>query len=54
MMYLAHHGIKGQCWGFRRFQNPDGSLTPEGRARYLGESVSYVKDYLYEDFESLR
>ena len=35
--YLAHHGIKGQRWGFRRFQNPDGSLTPEGRARYLGE-----------------
>lgn len=22
--YLAHHGIKGQRWGFRRFQNPDG------------------------------
>lgn len=35
--YIAHHGIKGQRWGFRRFQNPDGSLTPEGRARYLGE-----------------
>lgn len=33
--YLAHHGIKGQRWGVRRFQNPDGSLTPEGRARYL-------------------
>lgn len=32
--YLAHHGIKGQKWGVRRFQNPDGSLTAEGRARY--------------------
>lgn len=31
---IAHHGIKGQKWGIRRFQNPDGSLTPEGRARY--------------------
>lgn len=32
--YLAHHGIKGQKWGVRRFQNPDGSLTPAGRERY--------------------
>jgi hypothetical protein len=32
--YLAHHGIKGQKWGERRFQNPDGSLTPEGRKHY--------------------
>ena len=35
--YLAHHGIKGQRWGVRRFQYEDGSLTPEGRARYLKE-----------------
>ena len=32
--YLAHHGIKGQKWGIRRFQNPDGSLTPAGKERY--------------------
>ena len=25
--YLAHHGIKHQKWGNRRFQNEDGSLT---------------------------
>lgn len=31
---LWHSGIKGQKWGVRRFQNPDGSLTPEGRKRY--------------------
>lgn len=31
---LVHHGIKGQKWGHRRFQNPDGSLTPAGKARY--------------------
>lgn len=30
---LAHHGIKGQKWGVRRFQNEDGSLTPDGRER---------------------
>ena len=43
--YLAHHGIKGQRWGVRRFQYEDGSLTPEGRARYLKElSKSYKKE----------
>ena len=30
---LYHHGIKGQKWGIRRFQNPDGSYTAEGRQR---------------------
>jgi hypothetical protein len=27
---LYHHGIKGQRWGIRRYQNKDGSLTPAG------------------------
>lgn len=31
---LEHHGVKGQKWGIRRYQNRDGSLTPEGRKRY--------------------
>ena len=31
--YIYHHGIKGQKWGIRRFQNKDGSLTPAGRKR---------------------
>ena len=28
---LYHHGVKGQRWGFRRYQNEDGSLTEAGR-----------------------
>lgn len=31
---LRHHGILGMKWGVRRYQNKDGSLTPEGRSRY--------------------
>lgn len=31
---LMHHGIKGQRWGYRRYQNEDGSLTPAGEKRY--------------------
>lgn len=31
---LMHHGIKGQRWGIRRFENEDGTLTPEGKERY--------------------
>lgn len=38
---LCHWGIPGQKWGNRRFQNEDGSLTPEGKERYgVGEARS--------------
>ena len=32
--YIAHHGIKGQKWGIRRYRNEDGTLTEAGRKRY--------------------
>lgn len=46
---LYHHGVKGQKWGERRWQNEDGSLTPAGYEHYgygyrLGDTM-----YVYED-----
>jgi hypothetical protein len=32
--YLQHHGILGQKWGVRRYQNYDGTLTTAGKKRY--------------------
>ena len=32
---LYHHGVKGQKWGVRRYQNKDGSLTLAGKKRAL-------------------
>ena len=34
---LYHHGVKGQRWGIRRYQNKDGSLTALGRNREGGK-----------------
>ncbi len=30
---IAHHGVKGQRWGVRRYQNEDGSLTNRGKQK---------------------
>ncbi len=38
LSYLMHHGIKGQKWGERNYQNLDGSLTDAGKARYSKSS----------------
>lgn len=46
--YLIHYGIQGQKWGVRRFQNEDGSLTPEGIERYsklLDRQNNSSRDY---------
>ncbi len=41
--YLAHHGIKGQHWGVRRFENENGTLTPAGKKRYETIDGKYQK-----------
>ena len=40
---LYHHGIKGQKWGVRRFQNKDGSLTLLGKKRYRDDDIIIEK-----------
>ena len=61
---LQHHGILGQKWGVRRYQNPDGSLTNEGKKRLntqnpvfkesmsselLREKIPIKKEYLDDE-----
>jgi len=41
--YLYHHGIKGQKWGVRRFQNKDGSLTSAGKKHAAEKADSKEK-----------
>ena len=41
--YLMHHGILGQKWGVRRWQNADGTFTAAGKARYFNSDGTLNK-----------
>ncbi len=47
---LAHHGIKGQRWGVRRFQNEDGTLTPAGRERYSKQFKRFADSMTFRGY----
>ena len=40
---IRHHGILGQRWGVRRFQNADGSLTPAGLRRLEKRDAKWAR-----------
>ena len=40
---LHHHGILGQKWGIRRYQNADGTLTAAGKRKYYGQQEDAIE-----------
>ena len=57
--FLEHHGIKGQKWGVRRFQNSDGSYTSAGKKRYgilteAADKAEKFAKYAHDDAESYK
>ena len=45
---LYHHGVRGQKWGIRRYQNKDGSLTDAGAKRYARDA----REQGYDKYDS--
>lgn len=47
--YICHHGVKGQKWGRRRYQNEDGSLINGGNKRNTQLGIKRKGNYAFRD-----
>lgn len=54
--FLSHHGVLGQQWGVRHWQNPDGTLTPAGRERWINslKYEAYQAAKKWEEYQKVR
>lgn len=48
--YLQHFGVKGMKWGVRRYQNKDGTLTPNGKKRYRSGLTNQNYHEIHDDY----
>jgi hypothetical protein len=51
--YLMHYGIKGQKWGERLYQNPDGTYTELGKERRRKDLYKEVKNNVKKGYTPL-